>query len=257
MRRRISIRGHVRRSVGPSVRPSVRPSRVIFERYKVCILGASCAVYPALFLYGLHILLSTHQMWIPHLMPLRTWSHLIGIKDLDSTVGQINRKPRRKYWATHLSVHSHRSLTSLTPSLIRNWMIGWLFILCFFLFWPLVDSDMGVENPTINSCDAERTPRPCPSAPLHYGTKPSHFETSKIHFPTSEGVSEVSERVSAAEGAREASSPEQVNEWAVWGNEQTDARVAQYLGLYSCLFQTTVRWPVFSCFLLCFVFLFC
>ena len=34
----------VRRSVGPSVGPSVRPSRVIFRR----VLGASCAVYPAL-----------------------------------------------------------------------------------------------------------------------------------------------------------------------------------------------------------------
>ena len=33
-----------------------------------------------------------------------------------------------------------------------------------------------------------------------------------IHCPTSEGVSEVSERVSAAEGASEASSPEQANE---------------------------------------------
>ena len=45
MRRRISIRGRVRPSVGPSVRPSVRLSRVIFRR----VLGASCAVYPALF----------------------------------------------------------------------------------------------------------------------------------------------------------------------------------------------------------------
>ena len=50
---------------------------------------------------------------------------------------------------------------------------------------------------------------------VHYGTKPGHFETSKTYFPTSEGVSEVSgasERVSAAEGASEASSPEQANE---------------------------------------------
>ena len=50
----------------------------------------------------------------------------------------------------------------------------------------------------------------------HYVTKLGNFETSKIYFPTSEGVSEVSERaserVSAAEGASEASSPEQVNE---------------------------------------------
>ena len=63
-----------------------------------------------------------------------------------------------------------------------------------------------------------------------------------IHCPTSEGVSEVSERASAAEGASEASSPEQANEWAVRANERTDERVAQYLRLYSCLFQTTVPW---------------
>ena len=40
MRRRISIRG--------CGRPSVRPSPVIFSR----VLGASCAVYPALFSYA-------------------------------------------------------------------------------------------------------------------------------------------------------------------------------------------------------------
>ena len=47
MRRRISIRGRVR----PSVRPSVR--RMVpcyFRRWKVRILGVSCAVYPTLFL---------------------------------------------------------------------------------------------------------------------------------------------------------------------------------------------------------------
>ena len=49
MRRRISIRGRVRPSVRPSVGPSVRLSRVIFKR----VLGASCAVYPALFLFCL------------------------------------------------------------------------------------------------------------------------------------------------------------------------------------------------------------
>ena len=58
----------------------------------------------------------------------------------------------------------------------------------------------------------------------------------------SEGVSEVSERaseqVSAAEGASEASSPEQANEWAVRVNEQTDERVAQYYSLYSWLLST-------------------
>ena len=45
MRLCISIRGYVHPSVGPSVRPSVHMSHVIFRR----VLGASCAVYPALF----------------------------------------------------------------------------------------------------------------------------------------------------------------------------------------------------------------
>ena len=46
--------------------------------------------------------------------------------------------------------------------------------------------------------------------------------------------------MSAAEGASEASSPEQAK--VVRANERTDERVAQYLHLYSCLFQTTVQW---------------
>ena len=38
---------HLYKRVYPSVRPSVRPSPVIFRR----VLGASCAVYPALFMW--------------------------------------------------------------------------------------------------------------------------------------------------------------------------------------------------------------
>ena len=54
MRRRISIWGCVRPSVRPSVRRSVRRSvrpyvPCYFRRWKESILGASCAVYPALF----------------------------------------------------------------------------------------------------------------------------------------------------------------------------------------------------------------
>ena len=59
MRRRISIRGRVRPSVRPSVRWSVCPSRVIFEGEKY-ILGASCAVYPALFSPFLGFLRATY-----------------------------------------------------------------------------------------------------------------------------------------------------------------------------------------------------
>ena len=46
MRLRISIRGRVRSFVRPSVRPYVP---CYFQRWKVRILGATCAVYPALF----------------------------------------------------------------------------------------------------------------------------------------------------------------------------------------------------------------
>ena len=62
-----------------------------------------------------------------------------------------------------------------------------------------------------------------------------------ILFPTSKGLSEVSERVSAAERASEASRAEWTNEWAVWENEQTDERVAQYSDLYSWLLWPTVH----------------
>ena len=45
-----------------------------------------------------------------------------------------------------------------------------------------------------------------------------------IHCPMSEGLGE---RVNTAEGASEASSPEQVYEWAVRANDRTDEQVAQ------------------------------
>ena len=51
LRRRISIRGRVSSPVGPSFRRSVRLSvcPVLLSKVKARILGASCAVYPALF----------------------------------------------------------------------------------------------------------------------------------------------------------------------------------------------------------------
>ena len=56
------------------------------------------------------------------------------------TVGQNNQEYRLKYWATRSSVRSFArtahsfacSLTTLTPSLMGKWIIGWLFCLCFF-----------------------------------------------------------------------------------------------------------------------------
>ena len=51
-----------------------------------------------------------------------------------------------------------------------------------------------------------------------------------------------SKQMSTAERLNKASSVEQVNEWVVWVNEQTDEQVARYLRLDSWLFWTTVGW---------------
>ena len=69
---------------------------------------------------------------------LRTviWIQGVGRKheSSDYTVGQNNQNTG---WSTkplaHLFAHS------LTLELVRQWMIGCLFILCFFLFWTIVD----------------------------------------------------------------------------------------------------------------------
>ena len=73
--------------------------------------------------------------------------------------GPDQSKPRLRYWTTRSSVCSFSrtahllcntrfvralycahsltlSLTSLSPFLLGLYMIRWLFILCFFLFWP-------------------------------------------------------------------------------------------------------------------------
>ena len=71
-----------------------------------------------------------------------------------------------------------------------------------------------------------------------------------IHIPMSLRVSKrASEQMSAAERARESSSPKQANEQAMRANEQTDERVAQYLRLDSWLFRTTVTTVIRELFL--------
>ena len=75
MRRRISIRGCVRPSVRQSVGPSVgRSVPSYFQRWKARILGASCAVYPALFC----IIFQTHNIEIVQIkQELRRYSMVI------------------------------------------------------------------------------------------------------------------------------------------------------------------------------------
>ena len=48
--------------------------------------------------------------------------------------------------------------------------------------------------------------------------------------------------MSIGERASKGSSAEQVNEWAVQTNKQTEKQVAQYLRPDSCFFWTTVHW---------------
>ena len=93
------------------------------------------------------------------------------------------------------TVECLRSIFRIHTETINIWthLLGALLFLYFAIFYCLHGS--GAEDDD----DDDAT---------HYGTKPGHFETSKIHFPTSEGVS----KVSAAEGASDASSPEQANE---------------------------------------------
>ena len=82
------------------------------------------------------------------------------------------------------------------------------------------------------------------SLAMHYATKPVHFETLKIHCPTSEGVSEVSERANEWAQRRAQAKRAVRSKRTSERCERTDERVAQYLRLYSCLFQTTVGWLV-------------
>ena len=95
------------------------------------------------------------------------------------TVGQNNQKYRLKYWASRSSVRSHRSLVrllgiarfaltlhcahsltrSLTPLLVGQWMIGWLFCLCFFLFLTIVrlffPDGLRLWNASLTMCNEE------------------------------------------------------------------------------------------------------
>ena len=95
--------------------------------------------------------LSTHhrrKRGARHSSP-RRWPEPLILVDVDvgmylcrlsySTMVENSREYRLKYWATRSSVRSlaplTRSLTSLTPSLVGQWMNGWLFCV-FFYFRP-------------------------------------------------------------------------------------------------------------------------
>ena len=66
------------------------------------------------------------------------------------------------------------------------------------------------------------------------------------HIKNSLSNEQGSERSEQSEQASEASSPEQANKWAVRANERTAERVAKYLRLDSCLFETTVQCSTFA-----------
>ena len=109
--------------------------------------------------------LSTVELWsasaalLLFLLLLFLFLLLLGCHQC--TVGQNNQEYRLEYWVTRSSVRSLARLlcathfacalrcahfphplacvlTSLTPSLVGQWLIRWLFILFFLLFWPTV-----------------------------------------------------------------------------------------------------------------------
>ena len=97
------------------------------------------------------------------------------------TMGQNNQGYRLEYWATRSSFRSllaplTRSLTHFAHSLVRQWMIRWVFFLRFFQFWPIVrwmaidgvPGAVGVKKKRLSKSilKAPRTPSP-PASLLH------------------------------------------------------------------------------------------
>ena len=81
MRRRISMRGCVIPSVHPSARPPVRPSVCLsVTPFLRRVLGASCAVCPAMFLYLFFLLFFSLSFshFIPSAIPPKLILHSIG-----------------------------------------------------------------------------------------------------------------------------------------------------------------------------------
>ena len=66
------------------------------------------------------------------------------------TMFDNSQEYRLKYWATRSSVRSFartaHSLTSLTPSLVGQCFIRWLFCLCFFPFSTIVHQISGITH---------------------------------------------------------------------------------------------------------------
>ena len=76
-----------------------------------------------------------------------------------------------------------RSLTSLTPSLLGQWLIRWLFYLCFFLFWTIVHRRVRGRESNKRKHNL-LWPFPFVSffslSILHYGPEQSRIQTQKL-----------------------------------------------------------------------------
>ena len=114
----------------------------------------------------------------------------------------------------------------LIPTKLNQWVISFLhlcplaFRLGFFYFHPDFD-------------------------PWHCGPekrKTQEKQPSNHYCPMGEGVSKVSERANEWAQRRARAKRAVRSKLAVLANERTDERVAQYLRLDSCLFQTIVQW---------------
>ena len=132
MRRRISIRGRVRSSFRPSVRRSV-PCH--FRGWKVRILGASCAVYPALF--NSMMLHNSMDLIIYAFISLMTFELCPFFSFPEPCQLRSVRCERRRCWRKRklrLS-HSHQNPTKERPQDphygsgiegLMDWLNGWL-----------------------------------------------------------------------------------------------------------------------------------
>ena len=119
-------------SIRPSVRRSVRPSPVIFEgeNWKVRLLGASCAVYPALlrtwFSCDAPVWNSLIEPALATMFNERSVSSPLPLPFIcQSTCPLCFHPPQRTCYGTHFLLHSHLSVCtcyctcSLPPSICQ------------------------------------------------------------------------------------------------------------------------------------------
>ena len=184
MRRRISIWGCVRPSVGPSVRRSVP---CYFRRWKVRILGASCAVYPALFrqmqLDWANVTgrsqaqrrphpLGTQTQWQPHLLRTQTQRelHPLGTQTAAAASAGATQEARSKrrcsidlcgddsafftyMWSVNWGRNDRRRWVRWWEGRTNCWSVIYMHcFLCFRLWLPCLALDVSDRRSEFTLC---------------------------------------------------------------------------------------------------------